>query len=90
VVSQDWANVLCPHFVPTAITRSERNRPVALAGQARTRSQVVGEAMSEKAVRSGRVSAAEVAQNVQGTNPADAFGERPELGEQLRAALREG
>jgi NAD(P)-dependent dehydrogenase (short-subunit alcohol dehydrogenase family) len=119
VTSQVGASVLCPHFVPTAITRSERNRPGALAGQARTRSQVVGEAMSEKAVRAGRVSAAEVAQMVfdavaqdrfyiyshpkgmaavraraeaivQGTNPADPFGERPELGEQLRAALREG
>ena len=119
VTSQVGASVLCPHFVPTAITRSERNRPAALAGQARTRSQVVGEAMSEKAVRAGRISAAEVAQMVfdavaqdrfyiyshpkvmaavqaraeaivRGTNPADPFGERPELGEQLRAALREG
>jgi len=119
VTSQVGASVLCPHFVPTAITRSGRNRPAALAGQARTRSQVVGEAMSERAVRSGRISAAEVAQMVfdavaqdrfyiyshpkvmaavqaraeaivRGSNPADPFGERPELGEQLRAALRQG
>jgi NAD(P)-dependent dehydrogenase (short-subunit alcohol dehydrogenase family) len=103
VTTQVGASVLCPHFVPTAITRS----------------QMIGEAMGEQAVRSGRVSAADVAQMVfdavaqdrfyiyshpkgmgavrarveaivHGTNPADPFGERPELGEQLRAALRDG
>jgi NAD(P)-dependent dehydrogenase (short-subunit alcohol dehydrogenase family) len=119
VTTQVGASVLCPHFVPTAITRSERNRPSALAALPRTRSQMIGEAMGEQAVRSGRVSAADVAQMVfdavaqdrfyiyshpkgmgavrarveaivHGTNPADPFGERPELGEQLRAALRDG
>jgi NAD(P)-dependent dehydrogenase (short-subunit alcohol dehydrogenase family) len=119
VTTQVGASVLCPHFVPTAITRSERNRPSKLAAQPRTRSQIVGEAMGEQAVRSGRVSAAHVAQLVfdavaqdrfyiyshpkgmgavrarveaivNGNNPADPFGERPELGEQLRAALRDG
>jgi NAD(P)-dependent dehydrogenase (short-subunit alcohol dehydrogenase family) len=118
VTSQVSASVLCPHFVPTAIVSSERNRPAALAGQAPTRSQLVGKAMSEKAVRSGRISAADVAQTVfdavaqdrfyifshpkgmgavaaraeaivQATNPADPFGDRPEMGEQLREALRE-
>jgi NAD(P)-dependent dehydrogenase (short-subunit alcohol dehydrogenase family) len=119
VTTQVGASVLCPHFVPTAITRSERNRPSALAALPRTRSQMIGEAMGEQAVRSGRVSAADVAQMVfdavaqdrfyiyshpkgmgavrarveaivHGTNPADPFGERPKLGEQLRAALRDG
>jgi NAD(P)-dependent dehydrogenase (short-subunit alcohol dehydrogenase family) len=119
VTTQVGASVLCPHFVPTAITRSERNRPSGLAAQPRTRSQIVGESMGEQAVRSGRVSAADVAQMVfdavardrfyiyshpkgmgavrarleaivHGTHPADPFGERPELGEQLRAALRDG
>jgi NAD(P)-dependent dehydrogenase (short-subunit alcohol dehydrogenase family) len=114
------AHVLCPYFVPTGITRSERNRPpeaVDLNAKA-TRSQLIQQAMSEKAVGSGKVSAAQVAQfvfdamaenrfyifshpkalgNVQTRlediltprNPSDPFKERPEVGAQLRQALRE-
>ena len=118
VTDQVGASLLCPYFVPTGIAASERNRPggQGAAGQL-TKSQLIGKAMSEKAVSSGKVSAADVAQlvfhametdqfyvyshpkalgNVRsrmegivaGTNPADPFLERPEIGEQLRAALR--
>ncbi|MCB1981392.1 MAG: SDR family oxidoreductase [Rhodoferax sp.] len=60
------AHLLCPYFVPTAIHLSERNRPAELreAGAGPTRSQMIAAAMSEKAVTSGRVSAAQVAQLV--------------------------
>jgi NAD(P)-dependent dehydrogenase (short-subunit alcohol dehydrogenase family) len=63
VTEQVSASVLCPFFVPTGITQSERNRP-ARATAPRTRSQLVGQAMTDKAVSSGRVTAAEVAQMV--------------------------
>ena len=64
VTEQIGASVLCPYFVPTGIANSGRNRPQALAGQALTASQRVGEAMGKKAVQSGKVSAADVAQMV--------------------------
>jgi NAD(P)-dependent dehydrogenase (short-subunit alcohol dehydrogenase family) len=66
VTEQVHAHVLCPYFVPTGIHQSERNRPAEhAAGQpARTRSQRIAQAMSDKAVSSGKVSAAEVAQFV--------------------------
>ncbi|RRD67516.1 SDR family oxidoreductase [Comamonadaceae bacterium OH2310_COT-174] len=64
VTEQIGASVLCPYFVPTGIADSGRNRPQALAGQALTASQRVGEAMGKKAVQSGKVSAADVAQMV--------------------------
>lgn len=65
VTDQIGASVLCPFFVPTGISQSQRNRPTALASTAaQTRSQLIGQAMSDKAVGSGKVSAAEVAQKV--------------------------
>lgn len=66
VTDQIGASVLCPFFVPTGITRSDRNRPQALhdADASPTASQRIGQAMSEKAVGSGKVSAADVAQRV--------------------------
>lgn len=117
VTDQVGASVLCPYFVPTGISQSERNRPTALSGGRPTRSQMIGQAMSDKAVSSGKISAAEVAARlfdaveagtfyiyshpkalsnvrtrmeaiVAGDNPPDPFAERPEVGEQLRAALR--
>jgi NAD(P)-dependent dehydrogenase (short-subunit alcohol dehydrogenase family) len=117
VTDQIGASLLCPYFVPTGIAASERNRPGGEAAAKPTKSQLIGKAMSEKAVSSGKVTAAEVAQSVfnametdqfyvyshpkalgnvksrmegivAGTNPADPFLERPEIGEQLRAALR--
>ncbi len=117
VTEQIGASVLCPFFVPTGITQSERNRPAAVAAAKPTRSQLIGQAMSDKAVGSGKVSAADVAQKVfdaiaanqfyiyshpkaigsvqtrmedilLARNPTDPFAHKPELGVELRRALR--
>jgi len=119
VTDQISASVLCPFFVPTGISQSQRNRPDDLktAGSKPTQSQLIGQAMSDKAVGSGKVTAAEVAQMVfdaiaanqfyiyshpkaigsvqtrmedvlQARNPTDPFSHKPELGVQLKAALR--
>ncbi|RYF26800.1 MAG: SDR family oxidoreductase [Comamonadaceae bacterium] len=117
VTDQVSASVLCPFFVATGIHTSERNRPGTLAGGQPTQSQLIGQAMTGKAVTSGKVSAADVAAKVfdamaanqfyvyshpkaigsvqtrledvlQARNPTDPFAEKPELGAQLRAALR--
>jgi NAD(P)-dependent dehydrogenase (short-subunit alcohol dehydrogenase family) len=118
VTEQIGASVLCPFFVPTGITESQRNRPQALAADQPTRSQLIGKAMNDRAVGRGKVSAADVARFVfeaigerrfyiyshpkslssvqtrledimQARNPTDPFAARPEIGAQLRAALRE-
>ena len=118
VTDQISASVLCPYFVPTGISQSHRNRPDELKAQEKpTQSQLIGQAMSTKAVTSGKVSAADVAQLVfdavaanqfyiyshpkaiksvqtrledvvQARNPTNPFADKPELGEQLKAALR--
>ena len=117
VSDQVGASVLCPYFVPTGISQSHRNRPAGLSSEKPTRSQLIGQAMTNKAVVSGKVTAAEVAQKVfdamaadqfyiyshpkalgnvqsrmqaivQQTNPLDPFAERPEIGIELKAALR--
>jgi NAD(P)-dependent dehydrogenase (short-subunit alcohol dehydrogenase family) len=117
VTDQIGASVLCPFFVPTAIGESQRNRPQALAAGEPTRSQLIGRAMNDRAVGSGKVSAADVARFVfeaieerrfyiyshpkalssvqtrledvvQARNPSDPFAARPEIGVELRAALR--
>ena len=64
VTDQVHAHVLCPFFVPTGIHRSERNRPADLPAARPTRSQLIAQAMSDKAVSSGKVTAAQVAQFV--------------------------
>ena len=64
VTDQISASVLCPFFVATGISQSHRNRPAELRGSKPTQSQLIGQAMSEKAVSSGKVSAADVAQLV--------------------------
>ncbi len=57
------ASVLCPYFVPTGISQSHRNRPRDVKMTAGpTASQLAAQAMTEKAVESGKVSAADVAQ----------------------------
>jgi len=62
VTDQVSASVLCPLFVPTGIHQSHRNRPrETLSGAGPTRSQRAAQAMTAKAVSSGKVSAAEVA-----------------------------
>jgi NAD(P)-dependent dehydrogenase (short-subunit alcohol dehydrogenase family) len=59
-------SVLCPAYVPTRITESERNRPDELKRASREVSPetLARRAMLEKAVRSGKVSADQVAQAV--------------------------
>ncbi|MGZ5276206.1 MAG: SDR family oxidoreductase [Caldimonas sp.] len=117
VTDQVGASVLCPFFVPTGITESQRNRPADLPAEKPTKSQLIGKAMNDRAVGSGKVSAADVAKFVfeaieagrfyiyshpkalgsvqtrledvvQGRNPTDPFAAKPEIGAELRAALR--
>jgi NAD(P)-dependent dehydrogenase (short-subunit alcohol dehydrogenase family) len=119
VTDQISASVLCPFFVPTGISQSHRNRPdeLKVPGAKPTQSQLIGQAMSDKAVGSGKITAAEVAQMVfdaiaanrfyiyshpksigsvqtrledilQARNPTDPFAHKPELGVELRKALR--
>ena len=117
VTDQISASVLCPFFVPTGISESHRNRPEGTQASRPTRSQLISQAMSVKAVSSGKVSAAEVAQKVfdavaanqfyiyshpksigsvqvrmedilLSRNPTDPFAHKPELGVDLRKALR--
>ena len=73
VNDQISASVLCPYFVPTGISQSHRNRPAALDSEQPTKSQLIGQAMSDKAVSSGKVSAADVAQLVFDAIAADQF-----------------
>jgi short-subunit dehydrogenase len=55
-------SVLCPAFVPTGIAASERNRPAELARDGDlTASMRLAQAQSEKAIASGKMTAAEVA-----------------------------
>ncbi len=56
-------SLLCPAFVPTGIAQSHRNRPAALRDAAApTASMIASQKANEKAVSSGRIGAAEVAQ----------------------------
>jgi len=66
VTDQISASVLCPFFVATGIAQSHRNKPGEfVSSDAKpTNSQLIGQAMSDKAVGSGKVSAADVAQKV--------------------------
>lgn len=118
VTDQISASVLCPFFVPTGISQSQRNRPDELPAAKPTKSQLIGQAMSDKAVGSGKVTAADVAQKVfdavaanqfyiyshpkaigsvqtrledilQARNPTNPFAHKPEIGIELKKALRE-
>ncbi|MFM2400107.1 MAG: hypothetical protein RL341_2264 [Pseudomonadota bacterium] len=119
VSTQVSCSVLCPFFVPTGISQSHRNRPQDMRNETKpSRSQLISQAMSDKAVGSGKVSAADVAKivfdgiakrqfylyshpkalaSVQtrledimlARNPTDPFKDKPEIGAQLRAALKE-
>ncbi|WP_332777837.1 SDR family oxidoreductase [Polaromonas sp.] len=117
VTNQIGASVLCPFFVATGIGQSHRNRPAELATCKPTKSQLIQQAMTGKAVGSGKVTAADVAQLVfdaiasnqfyiyshpkaihsvqtrledvlQARNPTDPFADKPEIGQQLKQALR--
>jgi short-subunit dehydrogenase len=57
------ASVLCPYFVPTGISQSHRNRPEDVRmTSGPTASQLAAQVMTDKAVSSGKVSAADVAE----------------------------
>ncbi len=73
VTDQVSASVLCPYFVSTGIRQSHRNRPAELADEKPTQSQLIGQAMTDKAVTSGKVTAAEVAQKVFDAMTTDGF-----------------
>ncbi|MDD2924514.1 SDR family oxidoreductase [Rhodoferax sp.] len=118
VTEQVSASVLCPYFVPTGISQSQRNRQdLPAEGPELTLSQQLAQSTMDKAVGSGKVSAAEVAQKVfdavtAGTfyiyshphmlagvqtrmedilgrrNPSDPYAHKPQLGQDLRQALR--
>ena len=62
VTDQIHASVLCPYFVPTGIHKSHRNRTTPMDKP--THSQRVAQALSDKAVTSGKITAAQVAQMV--------------------------
>jgi NAD(P)-dependent dehydrogenase (short-subunit alcohol dehydrogenase family) len=66
VTDQVHAHVLCPFFVPTGIHSSQRNRPEAMkdAGAQPTKSQLIAQAMADKAISGGRVTASDVAAKV--------------------------
>lgn len=56
-------SVLCPAFVPTGISESERNRPAGMGNETPpTASQQALKSQLDKAVSSGRISAEQVAQ----------------------------
>ncbi|TXI16890.1 MAG: SDR family oxidoreductase [Roseateles sp.] len=61
VTDQVHASVLCPFFVPTGISQSHRNRPGEFATAKPTKSQLISQAMTDKAVSSGKLTAADVA-----------------------------
>ena len=62
--SRVGVSVLCPAYVPTRITESERSRPKELAVSKKSPETLAREAMLKKAVTSGKVSADQVAQAV--------------------------
>ena len=73
VTTQVGASVLCPYFVPTGIAHSERNRPAGLPEEKPTTSQLINQAMSVKAVSSGKVTAADIARLVFGAMESGQF-----------------
>lgn len=58
------ASVLCPYFVPTGISDSQRNAPDGVAAEPATPSKRAQQMMSQKAVGSGKVTAADFAETV--------------------------
>jgi NAD(P)-dependent dehydrogenase (short-subunit alcohol dehydrogenase family) len=62
--SRVGVSVLCPAYVPTRITESERSRPRELAASTKSPETLAREAMLKKAVTAGKVSADQVAQAV--------------------------
>ncbi len=56
------ASVLCPYFVPTGISQSQRNRPADMPGNAPTASQKAAQIGVAKAVSSGKLTATQIAE----------------------------
>ena len=74
VTDQVHCSVLCPYFVPTGIHQSHRNRPADLANATpATRSQMIAQAMVSKAVTSGKLTAADIAQRTFDAIKSDSF-----------------
>ena len=71
--SKVGVSVLCPAYVPTGSAASARSRPTHLAASEKSRETQAKEAMVRKAVKSGKISAAEVAQAVVKAVKADRF-----------------
>jgi NAD(P)-dependent dehydrogenase (short-subunit alcohol dehydrogenase family) len=71
--SKVGVSVLCPAYVPTGIMDSERSRPKHLAASEKSAQTLAKEAMMRKAVKSGKVSADQVAQAVLKAVKKDAF-----------------
>lgn len=67
-------SVLCPAYVPTAISDSERNRPALLReDRKRSEADVARDAQLRHAVQSGRITAEQVADSVFGAIEAERF-----------------
>jgi len=65
VTDQIHCSVLCPYFVPTGIIHSEKLRPSDMSeGNKPTKSQLIAKALGEKAVTSGKLTAADIAKMV--------------------------
>jgi NAD(P)-dependent dehydrogenase (short-subunit alcohol dehydrogenase family) len=62
--SRVGVSVLCPAYVPTGISNSERNRPKDLPASEKSAETLARQAMLKKAVASGKISADQVAQAV--------------------------
>jgi NAD(P)-dependent dehydrogenase (short-subunit alcohol dehydrogenase family) len=101
VTDQVTAAVLCPYFVATGIANSHRNRPDDMKNDTGpTLSQLVAQAQSTKAVSSGKITPAMIAEKVFHAidtgqfyifamrNPTDPFAERPDIGVLLKTKLR--
>jgi NAD(P)-dependent dehydrogenase (short-subunit alcohol dehydrogenase family) len=74
VTDQVHCSVLCPYFVPTGINDSQRNRPSNLTDDApATPSQLIAQAMANKAVTSGKLTAEYIAQLTFDAIERDAF-----------------
>jgi NAD(P)-dependent dehydrogenase (short-subunit alcohol dehydrogenase family) len=74
VTDRVHCSVLCPYFVPTGIVHSERNRPADMSeDKPPTRAQLVARALAEKAVSSGKLTAAQIAQFVMDAVAAERF-----------------
>jgi NAD(P)-dependent dehydrogenase (short-subunit alcohol dehydrogenase family) len=71
--SRVGVSVLCPAYVPTRITESERSRPKELGASTKSPETLAREAMLKKAVTSGKVSADQVAQAVVAAIKAERF-----------------